>query len=140
MFGSDGTIARDGIHLIVSTPEGRSYKLGRELLQLILSNEGETRISTSIDYESEIVGEGRGASPNLPDDLLRSLAIKGESAEAFIAGKIYPVWFTEKAVPESRISFTAKPDPMETIYIFKDQKVLGRVSTIHVSFQLARKQ
>jgi len=137
MFGSEDTIARDGIHLIVSTTEGRSYRLGRNLHRLILSNEGETWITTSIEYESEIAGEGRGASPNLPDHLHRSLGRRGESAEAFIAGKNYHLWLTKKAAPESRISFTTKPDPIETIYILKDQKVRGRVSTIHVSFQLA---
>jgi hypothetical protein len=137
MFGSEDTIARDGIHLIVSTPEGRSYRLGRDLHRLILTNEGETWITTSIEYESEIAGEDRGASPNLPDHLHRSLGRRGESAEAFIAGKIYHLWLTKKAAPESRISFTIKPDPIETIYIFKDQKVRGRVSTIHVTFQLA---
>lgn len=137
MFGSEDTIARDGIHLIVSTLEGRSYRLGRDLHRLILSNEDETRISTSIEYESEIAGEDRGASPNLPDHLLRSLAERGESAEAFIAGKTYHLWLTKKAAPESRISFTIKPGPFETIYVFEDQKVRGKVSTIHVSFQPA---
>jgi hypothetical protein len=109
--------------------------LKRELHQLILSNDERTGIDTSIEYESETAGDGRGA-PNLPDHLLRNLGISGE-AETFIAGKTYPVFFTAKVMPESHVWFTTKPDPRRTIYIFNNQKVLGSVSTIKVHFRLA---
>jgi hypothetical protein len=136
MLGSEDTIARDGIHLIVSTPGGQSDEWERTLHQLILSNEEETRITKSIECESETADEGRSASANMPYELLRHLR-NSFQAETFMAGKTYPVFITTKVAPASRISFTTKPDPRRRIYIFKDQSVRGIVSTIDVEFQLA---
>jgi hypothetical protein len=75
-----------------------------------------------------------GASPNLPSDLQRELAISGE-VDAFIADNRF--WSITKADSRSVIRFKTKPDPKREIYIFKDEKVRGRVSNIDVSFHLA---
>src|SRR5260370_28680131 len=136
MFDGNETISRDGIDLVVSLPGDKSYRWERRALQLLLPNEEDdtdsTRIITAIEFESDCLADG--ASPNLPRDLRRSLAISGE-ADAFIDDNRF--WSVTKAEPSSVIRFTTTPDPKREIYIFKNQKVRGRVSSIDVSFHLA---
>jgi hypothetical protein len=136
MFDGNETIARVGIDLVVSLPGDKSSTWERRAVQLLLSNTDDdthdTRTTTAIEFESDLLAEG--ASPNLPRDLRRSLADRGE-ADAFIADNRF--WSITKVEPRSVIRFKTKPDPKREIYIFKNHKVRGRVSTIDVSFHLA---
>jgi hypothetical protein len=125
---SENTIAKEGIELIVTGPRGQSHKWERALHLMWLSNDEETLILRGIEYESETVDEGSGASLTLPLDLRRMLEVS-DAANS--------IWLTKKKASLSRISFTTKPDPNLSIEIFKDQKLRGTVSTIDVSIHLA---
>ena len=125
---SEDTIAKEGIELIVTGPAGQSQKWERALHLMRLSNDEETLILRGIEYESETVDEGSGASLTLPLGLRRMLEVS-DAANS--------VWLTKKKASLSRASFTTKPDPNLSIEIFKDQKPRGTVSTIDVSIHLA---
>lgn len=138
MFGSEDTISRDGVHLIVSALGRPSYKLERTLFQLILGNKEKTRIETSVETENEIVHEAR-AGLNLPAELEMLLRISGsEVEESFKTGRAYPLILTKNVEHSSSISFATRPNQNLSIYVFKDQKVLGKVLEITVSFRTAK--
>jgi hypothetical protein len=132
MFDGDETISRDGIDLVVNLPGVGASRWERRELQLLLSNDGSTRIRTSIEYESDLLA--KGVSPQLPPRLKDSLLNRGE-ADAFLANNRF--WSISHATPGSEILFEANPDPARRIHVFKDRKVRGVVSAIDVSFSVA---